>query len=122
MLSGNVLVDNGNGADSDVDSDTLTVTQVNGLGANVGSQITLASGALLTLNADGTFDHDPNGQFEDLGVGERGTDMFRYTVSDGEPAGQVVTAFSETFDDASQFTITLGVFLLRWPFVLFLSL
>ena len=110
MLSGNVLVDNGHGADSDVDSDTLTVTQVNGLGANVGSQITLASGALLTLNADGTFHYDPNGQFEDLGVGERGTDMFRYTVSDGEPAGQVVTAFSETFDDASQFTITLGSF------------
>ena len=113
MLSGNVLVDNGHGADSDVDGDTLTVTQVNGLGGNVGSEITLASGALLTLNADGTFHYDPNGQFEDLGVGERGTDMFRYTVSDGTTTadfGQVVTAFSETFDDASQFTITLGSF------------
>ena len=42
--------------DIDLDKDTLTVTEVNGSGAAIGNQITLASGALLTMNADGTFD------------------------------------------------------------------
>lgn len=91
-LSGSVLVDNGSGADSDVDaSDTLMVSTVNGSAANVGSQITLASGALLTLNADGTFDYDPNDQFEALAVGESDTDSFSYTVSDGNGGTDTAT-------------------------------
>ena len=69
--------------DSDVEGDALTVTEVNGVGANVGNQITLSSGALLTLNADGSFDYDPNGQFESLALGQSGTDSFTYTISDG---------------------------------------
>ena len=36
---------------------------MNGAAVNVGNQITLASGALLTVNANGTFDYDPNGVF-----------------------------------------------------------
>ncbi len=39
--------------DSDGDGDPLTVTKVNGLAANVGVQITLASGAKLTIGAHG---------------------------------------------------------------------
>ena len=35
------------------------------------------------MNADGTFDYDPNGQFESLAVGETGTDTFSYTIDDG---------------------------------------
>jgi VCBS repeat-containing protein len=35
------------------------------------------------LNQDGSFTYDPNGQFEDLGVGETATDSFTYRVSDG---------------------------------------
>ncbi len=81
--TGSVLADNGNGIDSDVEGDTLTVTAVNGSGGNVGSQIILASGALLTVNGDGTYSYDPNGQFEYLGAGESDTDSFSYTVSDG---------------------------------------
>ena len=68
--------------DSDVEGDAMTVTQVNGL-AMIGSQISLASGALLTVNADGRFDYDPNGQFESLVVGQSATETFTYTVSDG---------------------------------------
>ncbi|MEL6205175.1 MAG: Ig-like domain-containing protein, partial [Pseudomonadota bacterium] len=83
VLSGNVLLDNGNGADSDVDGDALTVTAVNGEAANVGSQITLASGALLTVNADGTLSYDPNGQFESLTLSGRDTEIATYTISDG---------------------------------------
>ncbi|MDW3223931.1 MAG: Ig-like domain-containing protein [Paracoccaceae bacterium] len=82
--SGNVLSDNGAGADSDIDDgDTVTVSAVEGSDADVGQEITLASGALLTLNADGTFDYDPNGQFEALAVGQSTTDSFTYTIDDG---------------------------------------
>ena len=83
IVSGNVFVDNGSGADSDAEGDSLTVTQVNGIAGNVGSQIALASGALLTLNANGEFEYDPNGQFDYLATGETETDSFTYTISDG---------------------------------------
>ena len=43
------------GNDSDANGDTLSITQVNGQAVVVGSPITLASGALLTLNANGTL-------------------------------------------------------------------
>jgi len=60
VLNGDVLVDNGNGADSDPDtSDTLSVSEVNGNPGDVGVQIALGSGALLTVNATGTFTYDP---------------------------------------------------------------
>ncbi len=38
---------------------------------------------IVTGNGDGTFTYNPNGQFDDLGVGETATDTFTYTVSDG---------------------------------------
>ena len=41
--------------------DTRTVVAVNGSAANVGTQITLASGALLTVNADGSVRVRPDG-------------------------------------------------------------
>ncbi len=71
--------------DTDADAgDTRTVTAVNGSVANVGKQTTLGSGALLTLNADGSYAYDPNGQFEALQLGEHATDDFTYTVTDGQ--------------------------------------
>jgi VCBS repeat-containing protein len=90
-LSGNVLNDNGNGADSDPDGDTLTVTKVNDNTANVDTQITLASGALLTLNPNGTFDYDPNGKFESLAVSKTATDSFTYTIGDGKSGTDTAT-------------------------------
>ena len=60
-------------------------------GADKGNQITLASGALLTLNADGSYDYDPNGQFETLGVGQTDTDSFSYTLSDGQGGTDTAT-------------------------------
>ncbi|MEO0538558.1 MAG: VCBS domain-containing protein [Cyanobacteria bacterium P01_A01_bin.123] len=87
VLNGNVLVDNGSGADSDADGNTLTVVAVNGVAANVGTEISLAGGSLLTLNADGTFDFDPNGQFEGLrssnGITTVAAERVEYTLSDG---------------------------------------
>jgi VCBS repeat-containing protein len=69
--------------DSDLDGDTLAVTHVNGSTGNVGSQFLLPSGASLTVQPDGSYSYNPNGQFESLGVGETATDSFTYTVSDG---------------------------------------
>ncbi len=82
-LSGSVFADNGNGPDTDPNGDALTVTEVNGRAAGVGTAVTLDSGAQLTLNADGSFDYDPNNQFEALDAGDTATDSFVYTLSDG---------------------------------------
>ena len=83
VFSGNVLNDNGNGADSDLDGDSLNVSAVNGEATNVDAEISLTSGALLTVNSDGSFSYDPNGQFASLAAGESATDSFDYTISDG---------------------------------------
>ncbi|MBX9257495.1 FG-GAP repeat protein [Desmonostoc muscorum CCALA 125] len=65
------------------DSNFLTVTAINGRTVVVGTAITLSSGALLTLNADGSLTYNPNAQFESLAVGESGTDSFTYTINNG---------------------------------------
>ncbi|MHC0061782.1 beta strand repeat-containing protein [Nostoc sp. UIC 10890] len=85
---------NGNVLTNDTDPDTgdiLTVSAVNGNSANVGNQITLTSGALLTLNANGTFAYNPNGQFESLAVGTTAADSFNYTISDGNGGTDTAT-------------------------------
>lgn len=75
--SGSVL-----GNDSDVDRlDTLSVSAVNGQEA--GSVVTLASGATVVMNADGSYTYDTNGAFDALDTGESATDSFEYTISDG---------------------------------------
>ncbi len=47
----------------------------------------------MTVNADGTFSYDPNGQFDYLASGETATDTFTYTVTDaaGESSTETVT-------------------------------
>ncbi len=65
---GNVLIDNGNGADSDDDaSDTLTVVE---------TSITTAEGGTVTMAPNGDFTYVPFEHFS-------GNDSFTYTVSDG---------------------------------------
>ncbi|MCK5037650.1 MAG: tandem-95 repeat protein [Thermoplasmata archaeon] len=61
---------------NDTDPDTNDVLSVNALND------TGAIG-LVTNNADGTFNYDPNGQFDYLAVGEIAYDFFNYTVMDG---------------------------------------
>jgi len=83
--------------DVDKDGDAITITQVNGSGANVGTQIALASGALLTLNADGTYIYDPNHAFDYLAASSSGasdtsaTDSFTYTVDGGSQVTVTIT-------------------------------
>ncbi|RZJ31999.1 MAG: hypothetical protein EON85_02480, partial [Brevundimonas sp.] len=103
VYSGDVFADNGSGADTDVDS-ALTVSAVNGDGAGVGNPVTLASGALLTLNADGTFDYDPNGAFDGApGAGSSAsnltlTDSFTYTLTGGGTFTVTVTINGQDSD------------------------
>ena len=87
VLSGSSLLGN----DSDPDGDALTVASVNGAAANVGEEITLASGATLRVNADGTFEYDPNGAFDGLSSSESATDSFAYTASDGSDGSNTAT-------------------------------
>ena len=69
--------------DSDPNGDPLSVSKVNGNASDVGQEVTLASGALLTVEADGAYSYDPNGAFDGLGGGDTGSDSFTYTASDG---------------------------------------
>ncbi|MGK7939154.1 MAG: Ig-like domain-containing protein, partial [Crocosphaera sp.] len=70
--------------DDDLDNDPLTITEINGSIFTEGNPITLTSGALLTINNNGTFSYNPNNQFDNLLTGETATDSFTYTISDGE--------------------------------------
>jgi uncharacterized repeat protein (TIGR01451 family) len=69
FTTGNVL---SNDTDPDA-TDTRTVVVVD----------TTAAVGLIADNGDGTFDYDPNGQFESLAVSETATDVFTYTIDDG---------------------------------------
>jgi ELWxxDGT repeat protein/VCBS repeat-containing protein len=78
--------------DTDPDAgDIRSVVGVNGLEANVGVQITLTSGALLTANPDGSYQYETNGAFESLGAGESQNDYFSYTIADSHGAASSAT-------------------------------
>ncbi len=65
--------------------ETLAVTHVNGQALSGGLlTVTLASGARVTMLADGTYTYDPNGAYESLNNGQSAADSFSYQVSDGQ--------------------------------------
>jgi Ca2+-binding RTX toxin-like protein len=66
-VTGNVLLDNGHGADHDQDGNTLSVQP------NI---IQTLNGGVVTLNADGTYAYTPSSGFI-------GQDSFTYTLKDG---------------------------------------
>ncbi|XZE35110.1 tandem-95 repeat protein [Pirellulaceae bacterium SH501] len=72
--------------DTDQDGDTLTVSEVNGSSGNVGNEITLSSGAKLTVNSNGTFTYLPL-------VNWNGTDSFTYKATDGGLFSNLATVF-----------------------------
>jgi Ca2+-binding RTX toxin-like protein len=63
----------------------------------VGEPITLPSGALLIVNADGTFNYDPNHKFDYLPTPDSGAsnltyvDTFSYAITGGDTATVTVT-------------------------------
>ncbi|MCB0969089.1 MAG: tandem-95 repeat protein, partial [Ilumatobacter sp.] len=93
------------------------------------TQITLASGAIVTMNGDGTYDYDPNGAFESLPVGQQATDAFTYQIDDGNggldtatvtitingvndaPVGVIGIGDQSSFDGGTSFSLpTAGAF------------
>ena len=95
-VGGNVLTN-----DIDPSGGGLRVSAVNGSAANVGSTIHLASGALLTVNPDGSYVYDPNGAFNYL-IGTGGPtptyDTFTYTVTDSLGAQSTATVVIYIYD------------------------
>ena len=97
VATGSLFADNGSGADSDLDGPALQVAAVNGVGADVGAAIALASGALLTVNANGSYSYDPNGMFDYLAAPGSGadnspaTETFTYTLVNGNTATVTVS-------------------------------
>ncbi len=91
-LAASILADNGNGADADPNEGPLTVTSVDGSAGNVGSARTLASGAVLTVNADGSIVYDPRGAFDHLKPGETARETFTYRIADDGGATDTATA------------------------------
>ncbi len=74
-VSGNVLVDNGNGADSDPDNDLLTTVQ-----------LTNPLHGVATMLADGSFTYTPSADYA-------GPDSFKYRLLDGYGSAVVGTVF-----------------------------
>ncbi|GFE67447.1 Ig-like domain-containing protein [Chroococcus sp. FPU101] len=84
VLTGNVIAN-----DSDPNNDPITVTALNG-NTSIGTLV-IDSGALVTLNADGSYSYNPNGQFNYLVDGQSTGDSFSYTISDGRGGTDTAT-------------------------------
>ncbi|MBR8829788.1 MAG: hypothetical protein N5P05_001257 [Chroococcopsis gigantea SAG 12.99] len=77
ILYGNVLTN-----DSDPNGDPITISAINGNPNAVGNPIFLPSGAILLMEADGTYFYDPNGRFDNLNDGNTADDNLEYTITD----------------------------------------
>lgn len=84
---------NNNGRDTDPEGDALTVTKFNIGGTEytldaqtTNRQVTMPSGALLTVYRNGDVSYNPNGRFESLNPGQtaQNPDQFTYTISDSK--------------------------------------
>ncbi|UTW45774.1 VCBS domain-containing protein [bacterium SCSIO 12696] len=91
VLQGNLLADNGNGADTDggQDNDPITVDT---------TPVIAPENGTLQINADGTFIYTPNPNFS-------GTDSFTYSINDGQggtDAATVTISVNEVTDLVAQ--------------------
>ena len=77
--------------DSDIDGDPLTLAEINGQAVNVGSVVTLASGATVELLVGGQLAFAQNGVYDSLNSGESAVESFDYRVSDGQGGSSVAT-------------------------------
>ncbi len=78
-----VLVDNGSGADQDLDGN---------LDPSLTKLLTDPARGLLTQQADGNFTFDPNGEFDDLPMGQSTSVSFEYQIEDTEGVTATATA------------------------------
>jgi VCBS repeat-containing protein len=72
--------------DNDLDDDAIVVDEVNGIAVPVNGAVTAggSNGGRFTVNADGSYAFDPNGDFDDLDAGETRVTSVVYRVDDGE--------------------------------------
>lgn len=72
--------------------------------SNIGTPVMLDSGALLTLQANGSLFYDPNGKFDHLPAGQTVSDSFTYTIRDGQGvlSTSTVTIAIQGTNDAPQ--------------------
>ena len=81
---GNVLADNGNGADTNPDPGNLKVVSVNGTDFTGSESFDVFDGAILDMNDDGTFTLNVNNAFEFIPEGENEAFDFTYTIEDAQ--------------------------------------
>ena len=101
---GNVIT-NLAGLDTDTDGDTLTVDEVSGMQTFVGTTVIGSNGGQFTINVDGSYSFDPNGDFESVGNGEMATTSVTYTITDSEGGTDIATLEITVFgqnDDPTQ--------------------
>ncbi|WP_067208706.1 Ig-like domain-containing protein [Marinomonas aquimarina] len=90
----------GNDTDSD-DAPLIAAELSTGIGSALtrvdefGTPIAGATGTLVDFNSDGTFDYDPDGDFENLGVGDTAYVEFNYIAYDGHGASDTATVTIE---------------------------
>ena len=96
------------GNDTDKDADAITITAVNGYGANVGNS-TAGTYGHLTLNANGSYTYiaDNTTNIDDAATGSHPVDTFTYTVSDGL-GGVSTTTVTFTIDRAPTVVATIS--------------
>ncbi|MDF1752924.1 MAG: Ig-like domain-containing protein [Verrucomicrobiales bacterium] len=68
--------------DNHVSNDTLTITEINSLAISPGNSVALTSGAIVTMELDGSLTYNPGTQFLFLDNGDAELDQFEYTVVD----------------------------------------
>ncbi len=77
---------------NDFDPDSaLAIAGIDGAIVTAGQTVLVASGARVTLNADGTLRYDPNGKFDHLNGGATGQDSFTYSLAGGNTATVNIT-------------------------------
>lgn len=81
--SGNVIAGIGSGPDSDADGDPLRVIAVDGDEAAVGTAVTTAKGATLTLESDGELRYAPGQALASLQPSRTETESIKYRLGDG---------------------------------------
>ncbi len=86
------------GNDTDVDGGPRAVATINGTAVVANQVVTLASGATVRLEADGTLTYNPNGRFDYLvatavpgAVNTSATDSFSYALNGGSSTTVTVT-------------------------------
>jgi len=83
------------GNDTDVDQGDelgLVVAEVQGATGNVAVAVAADRGGRVTVQADGSYVYDPNGQFESLGVWDTAPDTFTYLVEDAQALAAAAAA------------------------------